>query len=173
MLYYLFSVILFRSCSFHGCQIKQSNEKQNKGTLFFVVSNQQNFVANETKRFQLRPKHKTEQNRTWKLFKRKWNHFCLSWMGSKTTESLEQHLSVNLNVNFWFEITTEHLRSNVYTVEQKFLIFKKLSISLGNVKHTFGSNESKIMVPITTFEQTKRNCKWKLLKESGIRFLRH
>ena len=63
LLYYLFSVILFRSCSFHGCQIKQSNEKQNKGTLFFVVSNQQNFVANETKRFQLRPHHKTELKR--------------------------------------------------------------------------------------------------------------
>ena len=47
----------------HCCQIKQSNEKQNKGTLFFVVSNQQNFVANETKRFQLRPRYKTDQNR--------------------------------------------------------------------------------------------------------------
>ena len=93
LLYYLFSMILFRSCSFHCWQTKQSNEKQNKGTLFFVVSNQQNFVANETKRFQLRPKHKTEQNRNWKLFKRKWNHFCLSWMDSKKFEIVEHCFS--------------------------------------------------------------------------------
>ena len=74
--------------------------------------------TNETKRFQLRPQYKTDQNRNWKLFKRKWNHLCLTRINSKNNWNLGT-LFLHMSVNFWFEITTQKFRSNAVIGEQE------------------------------------------------------